>query len=84
MDWTLVVMVSQVLPADIPRLGAWTANRNLAWSYCGVGYGVVPDSRPLGFPTDRDFGDIRNLVRGRRNWVTVPVRIVHGPREGQA
>jgi len=82
MDWTLVVMVSQVLPADIPRLGAWAANRNLAWSYCGVGWGVVPDSRPLGFPTDRDFVDIRSLVRRRRNWATVPVRIVHGAGEG--
>jgi tyrosinase len=78
MAWNMVVMVSQVLPVDIPRIGGWAFHGNLAWSYCGVRRGVVPDSRPLGFPTDRDFGDIRNLVRGRDNWAVVPVTIVHG------
>merc|ERR1719508_193882 len=78
MDWTMVVMVSQVLAADVSRIASWNANRNIAWSYCGVRTGVVPDSRPLGFPTDRDFGNINNLVGNRDNWAVVPVSIVHG------
>merc|ERR1719186_1069809 len=77
MDWTMVVMVSQVLSEDIPKIEAWSANSNIAWSYCGVTTGVVPDSRPLGFPVDRDFGDIESLVGYRNNWAVVPVRIVH-------
>merc|ERR1719508_291308 len=78
MEWTMVVMVSQVLAADVSRIASWNANRNIAWSYCGVSTGVVPDSRPLGFPTDRDFGNINNLVGNRDNWAVVPVSIVHG------
>ena len=71
----LVVMVT-----DAPRLGAWPANGNFAWSYRGMGYGLVP-CRPLGFPTDRDLGDFRNLVRGRWNWATLPINIVNEARE---
>ena len=78
MAWTMVVMVSQVLPQDRRRVQNWNSNSQAAWSYCGVRFGQVPDSRPLGFPTDRSFGDIENLVGGRRNWAVVPVRIVHG------
>ena len=78
MEWTVVVMVSQVLYNDIPKLGTWNSNRNLAWSFCGVRSGEVPDSRPLGFPTDRDFGNLDSLVAGRMNWGVQPVRIVHG------
>jgi len=78
MDWNMVVMVSQVLTEDISRIESWNTNRNIAWSYCGVRTGVVPDSRPLGFPTDRDYGNIDNLVGNRDNWAVVPVSIVHG------
>eukprot|EP00092_Neocalanus_flemingeri_P108984 GFUD01140010.1.p1 GENE.GFUD01140010.1~~GFUD01140010.1.p1 ORF type:complete len:865 (+),score=172.38 GFUD01140010.1:385-2595(+) len=78
MDWTVVVMVSKMLSSDRSRLDGWAANQNMAWSYCGVKYGGVPDSRPLGFPADRDFGSVSDLVGGRSNWAVVPVRIVHG------
>ena len=47
-------------------------------SYCGVRNGMVPDSRPMGFPVDRDFRDINDLVGGRENRLIVPVTIRHG------
>jgi len=78
MDWTLVVMVSRVLPQDRGSLREWERNRELAWSYCGVRRGLVPDSRPLGFPVDRDFGVIDRLAGGRENWDISQVTIVHG------
>ena len=78
MAWTLVVMVSKVLPQDIRNLEAWKANSNLAWSYCGVREGLVPDSRPMGFPVDRDFGDLSMLSMGRENWHVKQVTIKHG------
>jgi len=78
MQWSLVVMVSRVLPQDMDRLGNWRRNNRLAWSYCGVRNGMVPDSRPMGFPVDRDFQDINDLVGDRENWLIVPVTIRHG------
>ena len=78
MSWTLVVMVSKVLPQDISSLESWKANSNLAWSYCGVREGLVPDSRPMGFPVDRDFQDISMLAMGRDNWHIKQVSIKHG------
>ena len=80
MEWNLVVMVSRVLPQDMSRLGEWRRNSNLAWSYCGVNWGNVPDSRPMGFPVDRvrDYRDIVNMARGRDNWAVSQVTITHG------
>jgi len=78
MDWDLVVMVSQQLPVDRARVREWTMQRNLAWGYCGVQRGVVPDSRPLGFPVDRSFTNIQTLSGGRPNWMITPVVIRHG------
>jgi len=78
MSWTLVVMVSKVLPQDISSLESWKANSNLAWSYCGVREGLVPDSRPMGFPVDRDFRNINTLAMGRDNWHIKQVIIRHG------
>jgi len=78
MAWTLVVMVSKILPQDIRNLETWRANSNLAWGYCGVREGLVPDSRPMGFPVDRDFGDISTLAMGRENWHIKQVTIRHG------
>ena len=82
MEWNLVVMVSRVLPQDMSRLGEWRRNSNLAWSYCGVNWGNVPDSRPMGFPADRvrDYADIVNMAtaRGRDNWAVSQVTITHG------
>jgi len=78
MSWTLVVMVSRVLPQDRGRLRNWTRNNHLAWSYCGVTSGMVPDSRPMGFPVDRDFTDINMLAGGRENWNITEVIIRHG------
>jgi len=80
MSWTLVVMVSRVLDQDIRRLDDWRRNNHLAWSYCGVRRGFVPDSRPMGFPVDRDFQDINMLARGRENWNIKEVTIRHIPR----
>ena len=77
MPWTLVVMVSKVLDQDIERLDDWRRNDNLAWSYCGVRRGLVPDSRPMGFPVDRDFDDIHMLAMGRENWGIKQVTILH-------
>jgi len=80
MSWTLVVMVSRVLDQDIRRLDDWRRNNHLAWSYCGVRRGFVPDSRPMGFPVDRDFQDINMLANGRGNWNIKEVTIRHIPR----
>jgi len=77
MPWTLVVMVSRVLDQDIRRLDDWRRNENLAWSYCGVRTGLVPDSRPMGFPVDRDFQDIHMLAMDRENWDIKQVTIIH-------
>jgi len=79
MPWTLVVMVSRVLDQDIRRLDDWRRNNHLAWSYCGVRGGLVPDSRPMGFPVDRDFEDINMLAGGRGNWNIKQVTIRHIP-----
>jgi len=79
MPWTMVVMVSRVLEQDTRRLNSWRRNANLAWSYCGVRGGVVPDSRPKGFPVDRDFQDINTLASGRENWDIKQVTIRHIP-----
>jgi len=78
MDWYLVVVVTKVLPEDLSRLSAWEANSQLAWSYCGVTTGQVPDSRPLGFPFDIET-EMSVLTEGYRmaNWAVVPVKIVH-------
>jgi len=80
MPWTLVVMVSRVLDQDIRRLDDWRRNNHLAWSYCGVRRGIVPDSRPMGFPVDRDFQDINMLANGRGNWNIKDVTIRHIPQ----
>jgi len=77
MPWTLVVMVSKVLPQDRGRLSDWTNNNHLAWSYCGVRSGIVPDIRPMGFPVDRDFTDIDTLAGDRENWHIKEVIIRH-------
>jgi len=79
MPWTMVVMVSRVLEQDTRRLNSWRRNANLAWSYCGVRGGFVPDSRPKGFPVDRDFQDINTLASGRENWDIKQVTIRHIP-----
>jgi len=80
MPWTLVVMVSRVLTQDRGRLRNWERNNHLAWGYCGVrsGSGTVPDTRPMGFPVDRDFTDIDMLAGGRENWNIKEVIIRHG------
>jgi len=80
MPWTLVVMVSRVLTQDRGRLRNWASNNHLAWGYCGVrsGTGTVPDTRPMGFPVDRDFTDIDMLAGGRENWNIKEVIIRHG------
>jgi len=78
MSWTLVFMVSKVLDQDLSNLETWKMNNNLAWSYCGVRSGNVPDSRPMGFPVDRDFSDINKLANGRENWHIKQVIIKHG------
>merc|ERR1719431_841233 len=77
MPWTLVVMGSKVLPQDRTRLRDWTNNNHLAWSYCGVRGGIVPDIRPMGFPVDRDFTDIDTLAGDRENWDVKEVIIRH-------
>jgi len=78
MAWTMVVMVSRVLPSDLKRVEDWKRRNNLAWSYCGVGRGVVPDSRPMGFPVDRDLGNISTIAMGKENWHVKQVIIKHG------
>ena len=78
MEWQLVVMVSQVLDNDLRRIRNWSDNQNLAWSYCGVRWGSVPDSRPMGFPFDRSFISITSLAARRSNWLIKPVVIRHG------
>jgi len=80
MSWTLVVKVSKVLDQDLSHLETWKMNNNRAWSYCGVRTGNVPDSRPMGFPVDRDFSDINTLANGRENWHIKQVIIKHGRR----
>merc|ERR1712179_825076 len=77
MPWTLVVMVSRVLDQDIRRLDDWRRNENLAWTYCGVRTGLVPGSRPMGSPVDRDFQDIHMLAMDRENWAIKQVTIIH-------
>jgi len=78
MPWTLVVMVSRVLRQDRGRLREWARNNHLAWGYCGVRAGMVPDTRPMGFPVDRYFRDINRLAGGRGNWNIKEVIIRHG------
>ena len=81
MAWQLVAVVSSLLPADLSRLANWRANSQVAWSFCGARWGAVPDSRPLGFPLDRDppAGDVSSLAAGRPNWLILPVTITHLP-----
>jgi len=76
MPWTLVVMVSKVLEQDLQSWEEWVSNDHLAWSYCGVTGGVAPDSRPMGFPLDRNR-NISSLSKERSNWLIGPVTIQH-------
>ena len=76
MAWTVVAMVSPVLPQDRSRVNQWIRSQGTAWSYCGVRGGLVPDSRPLGFPFDRS-SNIQRLMGSKSNWFLLPVQIIH-------
>jgi len=58
--WHLVVTAHPILPSDWNRVRQWEEAGRVSWTFCGVANGVVPDSRPPGFPLDRPF-DIPRL-----------------------
>jgi len=74
-EFTMVVMLSQLLPGD----AALSANQEQvdrsAYAFCGLGSNnLVPDSRPMGFPFDRP---VTWEMAGRGNMKMTAVKIFH-------
>jgi len=72
----LVVMVSKILPGDSQDVEVWRKKLGYSWSYCGVQVGKVPDSRPMGFPMDREYGTLDDLVGYGGNFFKTEVDII--------
>jgi len=87
MKFRLYMMISQVLPEDSAMTSNWERMQFTSWSWCGVrrNEGDVPDSRPMGFPLDRNppNGNWQSLMYSgatkRANHISRDVTISHDP-----
>merc|ERR1711936_412087 len=52
-NFSLVVMVSKLLPGDAAQSADQEEVSRSSFVHCGLPGGLVPDSRPMGFPFDR-------------------------------
>jgi len=80
MRWEVVAMISNIVEDNKET---WESASNQSWAYCGVQQGGIPDTRPMGFPFDRNFHNLHRLMldtsigRMRSNWAMVHINIKH-------
>eukprot|EP00092_Neocalanus_flemingeri_P010483 GFUD01011294.1.p1 GENE.GFUD01011294.1~~GFUD01011294.1.p1 ORF type:complete len:730 (-),score=165.48 GFUD01011294.1:151-2340(-) len=72
--FSLVVMLSKLLPGDAALSADQEKVAKSAFVHCGLPGSDVPDSRPMGFPFDRPVGW---RLQGRSNMAVTDVRILH-------
>jgi len=72
--FTLLVMVSKLLPEDAAQSADLQRVSKSAYVQCGLPDSQVPDSRPMGFPFDRPCN--WNFM-GRSNMAFTDIRIFH-------
>jgi len=74
-QFSLVVMLTKLLPGDAALSADQTQVSGSAFVHCGLPGGArVPDSRPMGFPYDRP---VTWQVAGRANMKQTEVKIFH-------
>lgn len=88
MPFRLFFMASALLPSDRALTADWQKLSMTSWSWCGMrrSDGDVPDSRPMGFPLDRNpaGGDWRRLLQNssgqrRTNMMVTDITISYDP-----
>ncbi|XP_023344481.1 hemocyanin F chain [Eurytemora carolleeae] len=76
MQFDMVLFISKVNERDSQNVNDWLTRGMNSWAWCGVRQGgLPPDSKPMGYPLDRNW-DLDVLMR-RSNARLTPISIVH-------